>query len=152
MTHWADDLHDILLRLTGFMNRSDIDARFLARTGENLDRALFPLLTRISAVGPIGTVDLAALVGRDHSTVSRQTAKLEDLGLIERVQSTADGRVRMLRPSAAGKQMLARFARTRRKLMEEYFRDWDQQERNELLRLLNKMTSNVDRAMAANAE
>lgn len=152
MTHWTEDLHESLLRLTGFMNRSDIDARFLARTGENLDRALFPLLTRIGAVGPIGTVELAALVGRDHSTVSRQTAKLEDLGLIERVQSTADGRVRLLRPSAAGMQMLARFAHTRRKLMEEYFRDWDEQERNELLRLLNKMTSKVDRAMAADEE
>lgn len=152
MTHWTEDLHEILLRLTGFMNRSDIDVRFLARTGVNLDRALFPLLTRIGAVGPVGTVELAALVGRDHSTVSRQTAKLEELGLIERLQSNADGRVRLLRPSAAGKKMLARFARTRRKLMQEYFRDWDEQERDELLRLLNKMTSNVDRALVASEE
>jgi DNA-binding MarR family transcriptional regulator len=140
MTHWTDDLHAILLQLTGVMTRPDVDTRFLARAGVKLDRALFPLLTRIGVAGPIGAVELAALVGRDHSTVSRQTAKLEELGLIERTPSETDGRVRLLRPSRAGKRMLANFARTRRKLMEDHFRDWSDQERKQLLHLLRKMT------------
>ncbi len=36
--------------------------------------------------------------------------------------------------------MLANFARTRRKLMEEHFQDWSEQEKAQLLRLLKKMT------------
>eukprot|EP01041_Mallomonas_annulata_P034379 gene34379-57136_t len=90
MIHWADELHAILLQVSGVMNRSDVDARFLMRSGVKLDRALFPLLTRIGASGPLGAVELAGMVGRDHSTVSRQVSKLEDLGLVERKPSAAD--------------------------------------------------------------
>lgn len=139
MKHWTAELHERLLQVSGLMNRPEIDAQFLARSGVKLDRALFPLLTRIGAYGPIGAVELAGLVGRNHSTVSRQTARLEELGLIERDQSASDGRIRLLQPSAAGKRMLAEFARTRRKLIEEYFRDWSGRDRSELLRLLGKM-------------
>ena len=147
MRHWTDELHAILLEVTGVMNRPDIDARFLARTGVKLDRALFPLLTRIGAAGPIGAVDLAALVGRDHSTVSRQLARLEELGLVERSPSASDGRVRLLEPSAAGKRMLADFARTRRKLLEEHFKDWSAQERAQLIQLLKKLAKSAGEAI-----
>ena len=152
MTHWTDELHAALLHLTGVMTRPDVDARFLARSGVKLDRALFPLLSRIGLAGPIGAVELAALVGRDHSTVSRQTAKLEELGLVERAPSASDGRVRLLTPSPAGKKMLAEFAVTRRKLMEEHFRHWSAQERKQLLHLLKKMTQNPERTIGAKHE
>lgn len=146
MTHWTDELHTILLKISGTMTRPDVDVAFLARSGVKLDSALFPLLTRIGAVGPIGAVELAGLVGRDHSTVSRQTAKLEELGLVERSPSDTDGRVRLLRPSPAGQQMIAELARTRRKMMEEHFKDWSAQERRQLLRLLRKMARTDDDA------
>ena len=148
MMHWADELHMLLIRISGVMARPDVDARFLAQTGLKLDRALFPLLSRMGIAGPIGAVELAGLVGRDHSTVSRQLARLEELGLIERTPSDTDGRVRLLMPSAAGKRMLAGFARTRRKLMEENFQDWSEHDKAELLRLLRKLTSGVDDALA----
>lgn len=148
MTNWADELHTLLIELTGVMTRPDVDAQFLARTGVKLDRALFPLLSRIGIAGPIGAVELAGLVGRDHSTVSRQLARLEELGLVERSPSATDGRVRLLRPSPAGKRMLADFRRTRRKLMAEHFRDWSEVEKAELLRLLKKLTADVGEAIA----
>jgi len=138
MTHWTDELHGILLQITNEMNRPDVDARFLSRAGVNLDRALYPLLSRIGAAGSIGTVELAAQAGRDHSTVSRQVAKLEQLSLIEREPSASDGRVRMLRPTPAGRRMIEKFARTRRALMEAHFRDWSETEIKQLLRLLRK--------------
>lgn len=148
MSHWTDELHVILLKITGLMNRPDIDARFLEQTGLKLDRALFPLLARIGVAGPIGAVDLAAMVGRDHSTVSRQLAKLEDLGLLERTLSSTDGRVRLLKPSAAGRRMLAKFAKTRRKLLEELLRDWNAHERAQLLRLLTNLSASIDNILA----
>lgn len=147
MKHWTSELHALLMEVAGVMNRPDVDAHFLARTGVKLDRALFPLLSRIGMAGPIGAVELAGLVGRDHSTVSRQLARLEELGLVERTPSASDGRVRLLRPSAAGRRMLARFARTRRKLMEAHFEGWSAHERAELLRLLAKMAANADRSV-----
>lgn len=152
MSHWADELHATLLEITGAINRPDVDMRFLARTGVKLDRALFPLLTRIGAAGPIGAVELAGLMGRDHSTVSRQLAKLEELGLVERSQSATDGRVRLLQPSSAGRKMLAEFARTRRKLMEDVFRNWSSRDRTQLVRLLKNAAASIDSAVSTGEE
>jgi DNA-binding MarR family transcriptional regulator len=152
MTDWADELHGLLLQLSGVMTRPDVDQRFLARTGVKLDRALFPLLTRIGAAAPIGTVELAALVGRDHSTVSRQVARLGDLGLVERRPSASDGRVRLLKPTAAGQLMLEEFARTRRQLLQEHFSHWSDEERTQVLHLLGKMIEGIGDAISNDRE
>ena len=138
MTHWTDELHGILLQIANMMNRPDVDAQFVKRAGVKLDGALYPLLSRIGAAGAIGTVQLAEQVGRDHSTVSRQVAKLEELGLVEREASASDGRVRMLRPTRAGRRMIEKFAQTRRTLMESHFSEWSETEIKQLLRLLRK--------------
>jgi DNA-binding MarR family transcriptional regulator len=66
------------------MNRPERDEELLALAGLTLERALFPLLVFVERKGPIGVVDLAASVGRDYTTASRQVARLEDLGLVER--------------------------------------------------------------------
>jgi DNA-binding MarR family transcriptional regulator len=73
--------------------------------GISLDRALFPLLVVIERRGPIGVVDLADRVGRDYTTVSRQVAKLEGLGLVERQAAAADRRVSHASVTAKGKAM-----------------------------------------------
>jgi MarR family len=48
----------------------------------------------IERFGPIGVVDLADRIGRDYTTVSRQVAKLDELGLVRRQAGVGDGRVR----------------------------------------------------------
>jgi DNA-binding MarR family transcriptional regulator len=139
MAHWSDELHSILLQITSVMNRPDVDERFLARAGVRLDRALYPLLSRIGALGPIGTVELAAQVGRDHSTVSRQVAKLEKIGLVARSPSASDKRVRMLQPSPQGQRMIEKFVQARRGIADIHFSDWTEAEKRQLLRLLRKL-------------
>ena len=143
MSDWSDEIHAVLLRLNGYMNRPDIDQAFLARAGVKLDRALFPLLTRIGLAHPIGVVELANLVGRDHSTVSRQAAKLEALGLVERQATKGDQRVRLLEPSAAGRKMLDQFATARRKFLTERLDNWTDQERSVLLDLLTRFSATI---------
>jgi DNA-binding MarR family transcriptional regulator len=104
---------------------------------------LFPLLSRIGLSEPIGVVDLAELVGRDHSTVSRQVATLESLGLVERRATNADRRVRLLRPTAAGRAMLRKFSETRRKFLNERLGDWADDERALLLDLLKRFSARI---------
>ncbi len=140
---WADDLHAVLLRIHGYMNRPDLDQAFLAGAGVKLDRALFPLLTRIGLSHPIGVVELAGLVGRDHSTVSRQVAKLEALGLVERQAAKGDQRVRLLEPSAAGRKMLDEFSAARRRFVEQRLGCWTDEERSTLLELLKRLSATV---------
>jgi DNA-binding MarR family transcriptional regulator len=138
MDEWSDELHAVFQQLSAAANRPDYDAAFVARAGVKLDRALFPLLSRIGVTGPVSTGELAGAVGRDHSTVSRQVAKLEALGLVQRSPVAGDGRVRLLRPTAAGQAMLDEFRIARRAMMREHFADWTQNERETLLRLLRK--------------
>ncbi len=143
MSDWSDEIHAVLLRLSGYMNRPDVDQAFLVRAGVKLDRALFPLLTRIGLSHPISVGELANLVGRDHSTVSRQAAKLETLGLVERQTAKGDQRVRLLGPSAAGRKMLDQFAVARRKFLTERLDNWTDEERTALLGLLERFAAMI---------
>src|SRR5258705_9241587 len=135
MDDWSDAFHSAFLRLNGYLNRPDLDAAFLAQAGVKLDRALFPLLSRIGLFGPIGVVELANLIGRNHSTVSRQSAKLEALGLVERRVEDDDQRVRRLQPTAAGQAMLDEFRRARQRFMDRNFSDLTSEERRALAEL-----------------
>jgi DNA-binding MarR family transcriptional regulator len=152
MREWSDDLHAVLLRLNGYMNRPDLDQAVLARAGVKLDRALFPLLTRIGLAHPIGVVELANLVGRDHSVVSRQVAKLEGLGIVERQGAKGDQRVRLLGPSAKGQTMLDQFAVARRTFLAERLGDWTDDERAMLLELLTRFAATVASAARSASE
>lgn len=143
MSDWSDDIHAVLLQLNGYMNRPDLDQAFLARAGVKLDRALFPLLTRIGLYHPISVVELASLVGRNHSTVSRQSAKLEALGLVQRQTAKGDLRVRLLEPSANGWKMLDQFAGARRKFVNKRLGDWTVEERAALLDLLRRFSATI---------
>jgi DNA-binding MarR family transcriptional regulator len=126
------------------MNRPDIDQAFLARAGVKLDRALFPLLTRIGLSHPISVVELANLVGRDHSTVSRQVAKLETLGLVERQVAEGDQRVRLLAPSTIGRKMLDQFAKARREFLTRRLDNWTDEERRMFLELLSRFSHTIE--------
>lgn len=143
MSHWCDELHAVFLQLNGYMNRPDLDAAFLTLADVKLDRALFPLLLRIGHAEPIGVVDLAGLVGRNHSTVSRQVAKLEALGLVERLVAADDQRIRLLKPSAAGRELLATFSNVRRRFLDERLGDWTMEERMLLLDLLQRLSAKI---------
>jgi DNA-binding MarR family transcriptional regulator len=81
--------------------------------GIPLDRALFPLLVGIERLGPIGVGDLAERVGRDYTTVSRQVAKLESLGLVTRQAAANDRRVTEAIVTPKGKTMTDAVDRTR---------------------------------------
>jgi DNA-binding MarR family transcriptional regulator len=143
MNDWSDEIHAVLLRLNGYMNRPDLDRAFLERAGVKLDRALFPLLTRIGNAHPVSVGELAYLVGRDHSVVSRQVAKLEGLGLVSRQADDRDQRVRLLEPSRAGWTMLNEFAKARRQLLNERLAAWTGDDRSRFLTLLRDLSEAI---------
>ncbi|EBU7932006.1 MarR family transcriptional regulator, partial [Salmonella enterica] len=87
-------LHGALIRVVSALNRPRNDEKLIAEAGIQLDRALFSILISIERLGPIGVVELAERAGRDYTTVSRQVAKLEKLGLIIRQHNAIDRRIR----------------------------------------------------------
>jgi DNA-binding MarR family transcriptional regulator len=93
-TSTLSTFHAALLDVVGMMNGPQRDELLIREAGIRLDRALFPLLVLVERLGPIGVVELADRVGRDYTTVSRQLAKMETLGLITRTPCAQDKRAR----------------------------------------------------------
>lgn len=123
-----DRLFNSLFEIVTFLNRPSQDRKMLERVGIELDAALFPLLVRIGRGGPFGIVELADQLGKDYSTVSRQVDKLLALNLVGIVNDSGDKRIRKVRPTNAGKEMIKKIAATRRQMIEEILIDWDELE------------------------
>jgi DNA-binding MarR family transcriptional regulator len=136
-------LHDALVEIVGVMNRPQRDEAMVREAGIALDRALFPLLVLVERLGPIGVVELADRVGRDYTTVSRQVAKLESLGLIDRQASATDRRVRESVITAKGKAMTDRVDEARERIGLAIFSTWEQQDVENLVRLMSKFAQGI---------
>ncbi len=134
-----DEIASALIDLTGCLNSPRQDEVLLGAAGVSLDRALFPLLVRLSAAGTLSVALLAEQVGRDPSTVSRQLAKLEQLGLVKRPSAQEDQRVRAAVIAKAGSRTIAAIAGARRKLLGELIADWSEDERRMFPLLVQKL-------------
>jgi DNA-binding MarR family transcriptional regulator len=126
------------------MNRPQRDEMMVREAGISLDRALFPLLVVIERRGPIGVVELADRVGRDYTTVSRQVAKLEGLGFVERQAAAADRRVSQAAVTAKGKAMTDAVDQARERIVGAMFATWDDRDVKELVRLMQMFADAVN--------
>jgi DNA-binding MarR family transcriptional regulator len=136
-------LHTTLIDLVGFMNRPQRDTALIQEAGVSLDRALFPILMGIRHHGPIGVVELSELAGRDYTTVSRQVAKLESLGLVARHASKADKRIRFAVITAKGRTMVAALDEARERLAAEVLANWGKKDLRELVRLMRRFADDL---------
>jgi DNA-binding MarR family transcriptional regulator len=136
-------LHHTLVDLVGLVNRPQRDSALLQEAGVSLDRALFPLLIAVERKGPAGVVELAGLVGRDYTTVSRQIAKLDSLGLIVRRPSKTDSRVREAVISAKGKKMTNAIDSARGRMARALFAKWTKRDLQDLARLMRRFADDL---------
>ncbi|RTX94144.1 MarR family transcriptional regulator [Pseudomonas sp. C 49-2] len=137
------DLHGSLVEIVGVMNRPQRDEAMVRDAGISLDRALFPLLVLVERLGPIGVVELADRVGRDYTTVSRQVAKLESLGLVLRQASAVDRRIRESVITEKGKAMTDRVDDARERIGVSIFSTWDEGDFDNLVRLMRKFAEDI---------
>ncbi|MBB2205680.1 MarR family winged helix-turn-helix transcriptional regulator [Gluconacetobacter takamatsuzukensis] len=136
-------LHRALIEIVGVMNRPERDEAMLKAAGLTLERALFPLLVLVERLGPIGVVDLASRVGRDHTTVSRQIARLAELGLVARHGSAADRRVREATITPPGKEATDAVDRAREAMAVSLFRNWSETDFDQLVRLIGMLAESM---------
>lgn len=132
------ELHNALIDILSVMNAPQRDLTLIEIAGIGLDRALFPLIVAIDRRGPIGVMQLADRVGRDYTTVSRQLAKLEQLGLITRIADPRDRRVRQAMITSAGRAMNAAIDAAREKLAAQEFASWPATDIDDLVRLMRR--------------
>jgi DNA-binding MarR family transcriptional regulator len=138
-------LHEALIDLVGFFNRPQNDAILVREAGVSLDRALFPLLVRIQRRGPVGVGELGDQVGRDYTTVSRQVAKLESLGLVVRRPGKADRRVTEAAVTESGQAVSKLLDAARELLAQKALAGWSEQDLKDLTQLLRRFADNLMR-------
>ena len=137
-------LHAALMTIVGVMNRPQRDEALVREAGISLDRALFPLLVSIERLGPIGVGEVADRVGRDYTTVSRQVAKLESLGLVHRQAGEADRRVTEASVTPKGQQMTDALDAARERMARRIFASWDAQDVADLVRLMQRFAADLE--------
>ncbi|MFT3802434.1 MAG: MarR family transcriptional regulator [Burkholderiaceae bacterium] len=142
-------LHGALISIVSAMNRPQNDEKMIEEAGIRLDRALFSVLVSIERLGPIGVVELADRLGRDYTTISRQVARLESLGLVRRRESAADRRVREAIVSAKGKAMTDRIDAARERMAQAIFEDWRNDDIDRFVRLIRKFADALDQGPPA---
>ncbi|MER7198712.1 MarR family transcriptional regulator [Streptomyces sp. CB01635] len=107
----------------------------------SMDRAAYLLLNRLDKEGPMGVKALAASMGIDSSTVTRQVAPLVDTGLVKRTSHPEDGRAVVLQLSPRGLARLDEVRTSRQSLMAELTQEWTPQEREQFCALLTRFNT-----------
>ncbi|MFI9615596.1 MarR family winged helix-turn-helix transcriptional regulator [Streptomyces sp. NPDC052023] len=115
----------------------------------SMDRAAYLLLNRLDKEGPMGVKALAASMGIDSSTVTRQVAPLVDTGLVKRTSHPEDGRAVVLQLSPRGSARLEEVRSSRRQLMAELTQEWAPEEREAFCTLLTRFNHALSSRMAA---
>ncbi|MCB5170447.1 MarR family transcriptional regulator [Streptomyces bambusae] len=115
----------------------------------SMDRAAYLLLNRLDLEGPMGVKALAAGMGIDSSTVTRQVAPLVDTGLVKRTSHPEDGRAVVLALSPRGLARLEDVRSSRRELMAQVTEGWSEDERESFTALLTRFNVSLSERMAA---
>ncbi|MEU6605275.1 MarR family transcriptional regulator [Streptomyces shenzhenensis] len=113
----------------------------------SMDRAAYLLLNRLDQEGPMGVKALAASMGIDSSTVTRQVAPLVDSGLVKRTSHPEDGRAVVLQLSPRGVSRLEEVRSSRRQLMAELTQGWAPEERETFCALLTRFNGALSARM-----
>ncbi len=112
-----------------------------------LERPAYQCLRQVVDHGPLRPTALAVLLEVDLSVASRQLKALEDVGLVGRCPDPADARATLVSATAAGVEAFQATQRRRAEVVEEVVRDWPEEDRDELVRLLTRFNLELERAV-----
>jgi DNA-binding MarR family transcriptional regulator len=110
-----------------------------------MERASYLLLLRLESDGPQRVARLAAALGLDGSTVTRQLAALDASGWIVRTTDPDDARATVVEATPAGLAAMDELRRFRQGRIDTLFDEWTTAERAELGRVLGHLNEVLER-------
>lgn len=140
-----NDIFKALIDLVSIINRPDRDKKMIANAGVNLEAATFRVFVGIVHLQPTSVGDLAAMMGKNYSSVSLQIDKLENAGLVHTYPSSADSRIRVSELTKSGEEINAMISLTRERILHEALDDWTLEEKNSLLNNLRRLFESLQR-------
>ncbi len=117
---------------------------FARQIHPGLDAAEYTLLSALLETGDTRAADLASLFALDKSTVSRQLAEVEAMGLVERRADPLDGRVRVIRLTDVGRERVQAVRERRREWLRGSLQGWSTDELEALARLLESFNASIE--------
>lgn len=109
-----------------------------------VERAQYLLLVQIES-GARAAGEIAAILGLDHSTVVRQAAAVEALGLVERVPNPWDKRSVLVRLTPAGAEALAALRAQRQTRLAGILSGWEEADISQLATLTTRLNASLRR-------
>lgn len=122
-----------------------ISAALARKVHAGLDAAGYSVMVALDTDEVVRAADLVARFGVDKSTISRQLAQLESLGLVERVPDAADRRVLVVHLTATGEERLHAVREARRARIRGVLDDWPADDVRALGELLGRLNADVGR-------
>ena len=113
-----------------------------------LDGSAYVLLSHVAGTDGLRAADLAALFGVDKGAISRQVARLEQVGLVERRADPTDGRALLLVATDEGRQRIATATASRRARFRARLADWPASDVAQLAGLLARLNADLDEVEA----
>lgn len=110
---------------------------------DTVDPSCFPLAKRLMHADAMRVSDLAIDVELDTSTVSRQIKQLELKGIVERTTDPDDGRASLVRLTDEGRSTMQAGFRRRFERIQAVLEPWSERDRQQLQRLLTRLTHNL---------
>ncbi len=126
-----------------FGNLPRVRQRLAQRAGLTLDPSHYAILSRLGDSAPQRVSDLAAALGVDQSTLSRQLKQLGRRSLIMRESDPSDGRAVAVTLTGAGRDAVERMRAAQRHAMEELLSDWSATDRRRLAVLLDRLADRL---------
>jgi DNA-binding MarR family transcriptional regulator len=111
----------------------------------DLDRASYLIARTLETTGPLSISRLASALGLDPTTVTRQVATMEAAQLVVRRADPDDGRVTLVSLSNHGRRTTRAVQLVRKERLEALLRDWTQDDRRKLGRLLARFNDELAR-------
>lgn len=138
-----EELIKSLVTIVTFFNRTDRDKIFVKKAGINLEATSFQLFVTIGRIQPTNVSDLANVLGKSHSSTSRQIDKLEKLGYIKTKNDEIDARIRSISLSEHGKQVTEIINKTRLDNIERALSTWSEEDKKNLFNSLDHLADTL---------
>lgn len=138
----ADELGHQLIRFIRLVSR--VGSHIAAGQKDGVETAAYALLACLVMEGPQRTTALADAVHSDISTVSRQSATLVRLGLLERRPDPQDGRACLLAATPEGERVFEHNRRQRDAHIAQMLSGWDAADVRKLTGLLGRLNTDFE--------
>jgi DNA-binding MarR family transcriptional regulator len=118
--------------------------RLRTRLADDLvEPTCFPLIKELMGTEAMRVSDVAASIGLDTSTVSRQIKQLEGAGILERTTDPADGRASLVRLTDTGRSTMRAAFERRFQRLRAVLQHWSDDDRAQLQSLLTRLAADL---------